>query len=143
MNAFFSHSGASLRAAVAAGNPEAIAEQARRDAKTPKTIAALKSRGMVAEAQARIDAAQARKAAEKAAKAAAPVITPVVAIANRPKVVAFTRTSEAVAAPKGAIGNLHNRLCGMEQRQRALEAGQQAILAAVMEIGNTVRLLAK
>jgi hypothetical protein len=76
--------------------------------------------------------AAAAKAAPKAPKAAKPVLTPVVPVPNAPKAVAFTKTHEVVAAPKGAVAHLHNRLCNVEQavmRLADLHTQQAALLA--------------
>lgn len=54
----FAATGADLRARAASGCPVATAEIARRSQKAPKTVAALRSRGLVAEAAARVAAAQ-------------------------------------------------------------------------------------
>ena len=76
--------------------------------------------------------AKAAKAAPKAPKAAKPALTPVTPIANAPKAVAFTRTHEVVAAPKGAVAHLHNRLCNVEAavlKLADLHTQQAALLA--------------
>lgn len=109
-SAYFTRTGADLRNLAAAGDAAAQAEIDRRAAKPAKTVAALRSRGDTAAADARI------KAHKPAKPAPAPKaeITPVKPVANREaKAVCFTRTHEAVEA-KGAIGHLHNRLCAME-----------------------------
>lgn len=59
----FSATGADLRARAASGCPVATAEIARRAGKPAKTVAALRSRGMVAEAAARVAAAHKAPAA--------------------------------------------------------------------------------
>lgn len=78
MSTYFTLSGSLLRAAAAAGDAAAQAEIDRRAAKAPVTVAALRSRGMTAEAQARITAAKPYKPRQAA--------------------VAFTRTKEALKA---------------------------------------------
>ena len=139
-NAMTSLSGADLRALIAAGTPGAKEELARRQAKREAsgkvTVAALRSWGRTSEAEAVVAHAKAVKAAAKAAAPAkvAPVITPVVKVANaESKATAFTRTHVQVEA-KSAIGHLHNRMCAVEGALATMIAQQQATNARLEAI---------
>jgi len=118
-NSLLSLSGAQLRALQAKGDSHAQAELNRRQLKRAKsghvTVAALRSWGRTSEADTLIAQAKASKAAKAApAKPAAKVASPV----------PFTRTNEAVTAPKSASAYLHNRLVAVENA--VLELGALA-----------------
>lgn len=120
----FISTGAALRARAATGCPVATAEIARRAQKTPKTVAALVSRGMTDQANARIAAAKAtRKPAKAAVKAPAAVFARV-----EPKVdVATPAKRDSLKAVRADMG--------------AMDAKLDKVLGAVETLSRTVSSL--
>lgn len=137
-NAMLSLSGADLRALVAAGDAAAVAELARRQSKREAsgkvTVAALKSWGRTDEAEAIVTHAKEVKAAAKATPA--PKAAKVAKVPVKASVTAFTRTTEVVAAPKSAIGHLHNRMCN-------LEASVLAMASTMASMNDALQVLVK
>lgn len=120
-NSFFSSTGAELRALAAAGDTHAQDEIARRAAKAPKTVAALRSRGMD-------DAAKARIAAAKAARPQAA------------KAPAFTHTTE-VAVPAKGRDSLAKVRAEFGPRLEAVEAATLALAALAKSQDEVLKVL--
>jgi len=123
-NSYFTSTGAELRALAAKGDALAIAEQARRAAKGSTTVAALRSQGKVAEADAKVAAAKAA-----AAKAAKPRAAP-------QALVAFARQVEvlpALAAAPKTIKALH------ERTEARFERIETVLVAMAKQMGVAVK----
>ena len=137
MNSTLSLSGAILRAMAANGDKvaqgELVRRQAKRQASGKVTVAALRSWGRTAEAEARITSSKALK--RVAAPKTLPLSKSIPAASYKPLTgAAFTRTNELVQNPTSATAHLHNRLCGVEVALLALAESaklQDSVLRAL------------